>query len=407
MPQRSSRVGPKTAITTNTYWRSLSDDELLRISFTTTDPENLPGLVEDVPDTAGAPPIVEYAYDFRGSKRSFIRCAHCKYPNHLAGYVIKTSGDTRFLVGHDCGDKIYGADFAGFRRDYENARNYADDLKRWRNLQAEFPAFLEYLVRLQRCAEVRAFRDKRATFRKAFPRLFGEIAVASGRHNGALRLEEKIRDSEAEARAEEHYELDIADWNALSAAEQKKRKRDGYRKPVAPVLPIYKRVPKVVMTVRAREFFSNEQLPHETLSTILRAFENLSVEIAGKALKNAAWDGKRHGKILKRLSRNTFATTYRETFRQANTLLDHIEAQLDAVDRFAAFFDPSVLAAVALWANEHPSILAHVAVRGRGLVAEWDSTVAVSLPADFTVPDRGPLNAFRRAVNASELPRPA
>jgi hypothetical protein len=404
MPQRRSRGGPEAAIATNTYWRSLSDEELLRISFTTKDPESLAGLVEEVPDTGGGPPIVEYGYDFRGSKRSFIRCAHCGYPNHLAGYVIKTSGDIRFLVGHDCGDKIYGADFAGIRRDYENARNYADDLKRWRNLQAGFPAFFEYLIQLQRCAEVRAFRDKRATFRKAFPRLFGEIAIASDRHNGALHLEEKIRDFNAEARAEEFYERDLADWNSYRATEQKKLKREGYRKPVAPILPMYKMVPKVVMTVRASEFFSDQQLPHETLSTILRAFENLSADLASKSLQNAAWDGKRHGKHLKRLSRHTFATTYRETFRQANALLDQIETQLDVVDRFAAFFDPTTLAAVAQWANEHPSILANVVVRDRGLVAEWDSTVAVSLPPNFKAPDREPLNAFRRAVNTSELP---
>jgi hypothetical protein len=194
---------PKTP--TN-YWRSLTDEQLLRISFTTTDPENLGGLVQDVPEPTDTAPIVELWYDFRGSKRSFIRCAHCGYPNHLAGYVIKTSDGTRFLAGHDCGDKIYGADFAAFKCDYENARNYADDLKRWRNLQAAFPTFFQYLVDLQRSLAVRAFRDTQTLFRKNFPRLFGAISVASARQNGALHLEEQIRDFEAEARAEERYE---------------------------------------------------------------------------------------------------------------------------------------------------------------------------------------------------------
>jgi hypothetical protein len=405
MPQRGKRDA-REDIATNTYWRSLSDEQLLLVSFTTTDPEGIEGLVLDVPPRGEQPPIVELCYDFRGSKRPFIRCAHCGYPNHLAGYVIKASEGVRFLVGHDCGDKIYGADFAGFRRDYENARNYADDLRRWRNLQAGFPAFFEYLVQLQRCPEARAFRDRRATFRKVFPRVFGEIAVAAARHNGALHLEERLRDFEAEERAEERYERDIAEWNRHSPAEQKKRKREGYRKPVAPQLPMYKMIPKVVMTVRAREFFSDDPLPHETLSTILRAFENLSAEIAGTSLRNAAWQGKRDSNPLKKLSRHTFATTYRETFRQTNALLDQIEAQLAVIDNFAAFFDPSVLALVAQWAKEHPGIKAHMFVRGRGLVDEWDSTLAVSLPADFSVPDRGPLEAFRRAVSTSEPVEP-
>ncbi len=54
MPERSTRGGPQAAIATNTYWRSLSDEQLLDISFTTSDPESLTGLLEEVPDTSGA-----------------------------------------------------------------------------------------------------------------------------------------------------------------------------------------------------------------------------------------------------------------------------------------------------------------------------------------------------------------
>lgn len=84
MPQRARRAR-KGDGEINTYWRSLTDEQLLRVSFTTTDPEGLEGLVLDVPPDNGYPPIVELCYDFRGSKRSYIRCAHCGYPNHLAG----------------------------------------------------------------------------------------------------------------------------------------------------------------------------------------------------------------------------------------------------------------------------------------------------------------------------------
>src|ERR1700716_2127571 len=41
--------------------------------------------------------------------------------------------------------KIYGADFEGLKRDYDNARDHASNLRRWRNLQAALPEFLLYL----------------------------------------------------------------------------------------------------------------------------------------------------------------------------------------------------------------------------------------------------------------------
>lgn len=397
MPQRARRAR-KGDGEINTYWRSLTDEQLLRVSFTTTDPEGLEGLVLDVPPDNGYPPIVELCYDFRGSKRSYIRCAHCGYPNHLAGYVIKVDERVRFLVGHDCGDKIYGADFAGLRSDYESARSHADDLRRWLGLQSEFAAFFDYLKRLQCCPEVRAFRDKRATFRKAHPRLFGGLSIASARYGGALHIDEKVRDFDAEVRAEERYERELADWNKLSPAEQKKRRREG-RKPVAPQPPFYKNIPKVVMTIRAREFFSDATLPHETLSSILRAFENLSAEIDTATLRNAVWQNRNQNASNGMLGRSPLITTYREIFKQANTFLDQIEIQLSAIENFVSFFDPIILAAVAQWANTHPGISANVLVRGRGLVDGSDPTLAVSLPADFSPPDRKPLVSFRRAVN--------
>ena len=48
------------------YWSRLSDEELLAISFSTSDPENLPGLVHALPPPEPLP-IVEQAYDFRGT----------------------------------------------------------------------------------------------------------------------------------------------------------------------------------------------------------------------------------------------------------------------------------------------------------------------------------------------------
>lgn len=112
------------------YWSTLTEEQLLRTAFTTNDPESLDGLIEDVPATEELP-FVELWYDFRGTKRERFRCVHCRYHNHLAGYVIKTTEGQRFLVGHECGDKLYGADFEILRSDYDQARDYASTRSRF------------------------------------------------------------------------------------------------------------------------------------------------------------------------------------------------------------------------------------------------------------------------------------
>lgn len=103
------------------YWSRLTDEELKRIKFKNVDPETVENIVLDVP-VSDEEPIVEQWYDFRGTKRKFIRCAHCRYPNHLLGFVIRI-GDQRFLCGHDCGEKIYGFDFRYLKNDFDYGRS--------------------------------------------------------------------------------------------------------------------------------------------------------------------------------------------------------------------------------------------------------------------------------------------
>src|ERR1700730_17749589 len=153
-----------TEVRLKSYWRSRTDDELLAIAFTTDDPENLPGLVQDVPAITDV--IVELAYDFLGSKRRFLRCAHCEYPNHLAGFVIKTTDGQSFLCGHQCGEKIYGANFKAIKKDYDVARSRASDLRRWRNMQSALPVFLEYLEQLKQAPAFPQFQATRQELRR-------------------------------------------------------------------------------------------------------------------------------------------------------------------------------------------------------------------------------------------------
>jgi hypothetical protein len=88
------------------------------------------------------------------------------------------------------------------------------------------------------------------------------------------------------------YERDKDEWEGLTATERKNRRRyDGEKAPQPPRLPIFKYVPKALMTVRASNFFSNNPLPHEQLARVLSAFQGLAAEIAGATARNAAYQG--------------------------------------------------------------------------------------------------------------------
>ncbi|UPK35261.1 hypothetical protein IVB18_46095 [Bradyrhizobium sp. 186] len=386
------------------YWSTLTEEQLLRTAFTTNDPESLKGLTEDVPATDELP-FVELWYDFRGAKRERLRCVHCRYHNHLAGYVIRTTEGQRFLVGHECGDKLYGADFEILRSDYDEARDYASNLRRWRNLQAVLPSFLEWLAELQCCSAVRTYRDTKSAFRGQLPRLFGAVAVALLRDKGVLSVDERLRDFESENRAVERYEREKKEWDELTPAERKYRKRHhGDRAPQPPQLPMFKVIPKPVMTVRAANFFSDDPLPHQRLADVLAGFEGLVSEINGATLNAAAYEGRKD--TLHRERRHTFAHTFKGVFRRLNAFLETIRASIDDVRELDALFRPDSLAVLVNWANSHPKIKERFKMSGRGLIdhdrMRFGPPPIVTLPVSFATPSLEPMEAFVAAINSPQ-----
>ncbi len=387
---------------TASYWSSMTAQQLLRTSFTTNHPEALEGLVETIPDPAGGLPHVEYYYDFRGTKRDRVRCVHCGWHNHLAGYVIRTAEGQRFLVGHECGDKLYGADFETLKRDYDDAREYAFNLRRWQNLQAELPAFLDWLADLQKSEAVKTYRDAKLAFRAKLPRLYGAICAAILRDRGVLSIEDKLRDFEAENRAVDQHEREKKEWEELTVTERKNRRRYGDKGPQPPQLPMFKYVPQPVMTVRAADFFTDDfrPLPHEQLARALASFEQLANEIAGATLRNAAYEGRRDADL--RESRHLFATTFDGVFSRMSAQLDVIKRAMDHVTEMEVFFRLDSLSTVVRWANAHRKIKDRFALSGRGIGSDDPSIAPVAIPAQFSLPSLERVEEFVRAVNATE-----
>lgn len=396
-----------------TYWGKLTDEELLRVTFTTDDPEGLEGLVLDVPASDGRP-FVEYAYDFRGSKRDFIRCAHCKYPNHLAGFVIKTAAGERFLCGHDCGEKIYGADFKTFRKDWSDARDKAAALHRIANMRRALPDFIAYINGVRTSLALTQFQATKNDFRNKMPRLFDAVQGAALHRGGELFVEDKVRDFNAEVRDEERYERELAEWKNETVTERKRLRKMGYGEPEKPRKPLFKSEPRRVGFVPTARLFETGQTPKQILDAIGEQFERLanppSASMSEAARNNLyAYRGRKDADVTLALTRNALNAAGDENstkgmealLRQINELLDRIEEQLDRLGELTTFFQPTTLLPIIEWA-------AFRRIPGKFTAGLLSLTCAfdrgdqvVRVPPDYKVPSRAGIVAFREAVNRS------
>lgn len=390
------------------FWSRLSDEELLRISFTTDDPEHLYGLVEDVPAARGRP-FVEFAYDFRGSKRSNIRCAHCRYPNHLAGFVIKTGDGTRFLCGNTCGAKIYGADFEGLHRDFTYARDRAADLRRVANLRNALPAFVEYLGQLRSNPAFGLYMDVRQQFAKEMPRLQGALRLAIDRSGGALNVDEKVRDFAAEERDEDRYEREMESWRNETTVTERKKQRQTGGSPEKPRKPIFKTITKPIGVVPPLTMFSVDSSPKQFLNDIAAQFDALARDpvkemSADQRADLFSYRGKHDDKGGQWRTLVGFGDlTNRgmaKLLKQVSTLLDRLEQQIDCLAELPRFFHPSTLSTVATWATANK--LAGSYEAGSGSLKfhpNLGEVTEIRLPQPYDVPSRAGIEKLRAAIN--------
>ncbi|RWM11824.1 MAG: hypothetical protein EOR73_31995 [Mesorhizobium sp.] len=388
------------------YWDRLSDEELLRISFTTADPENLEGLVLQVP-AARERPFVEFAYDFRGSTRTMIRCAHCKYPNHLAGFVIKTDNGQRFLCGHRCGAKIYGADFAHLHKDFSQARDRAGYLRRVQRLKDALPAFMQYLVQLKRDPAFDLFQRTRQELVTNMPRLRAAVQSVIERSGGTLSIDEKVRHFAAEERDEDRYERQMEEWRKETVTERKKLRREG-REPDKPRKPLYTTVSRAIGTISTKTLFSTATGPKQVIDDIAAQFANLAddpVKHMSTADKLAffGYRGKQDAEGSQWRVLVGFGDTSNKgmanLLKQVGILLDRLEEQVSRLSELTSFFQPETLSAVATWATAAKLAGTYTAsVNTLVFEHEHGKVVAARLPPEYSVPSVMGIERLRAAM---------
>lgn len=389
----------------NGYWRELSDAELRGLSFTTRNPETLDGLVEAVPSPDGTA-RVEMSYDFRLTKRAKIRCAHCGFPNHLWGYVIR-QGEARFLCGNDCGAKIYGADFEGLDRDFRGAQKRAGYLVAVGNLQQALPTFRAYLAALQFERSLGTYEELTREVASKIPRLRGALLNVLQRPDRLLTIDEQARDFDAEARDEDRYERELKEWGGKTLTLRQKLTREG-QEPKKSRKPIWKMIEKPIGVAPVFTFMQAVDGPRKIIGEITVFFDALAAPAheLSKAEIDRLYAYDRRRDRLGEIARvglqfgDTSNAGMAKLLKKVTELLTMLEAQLRRLEEIQTFFEPANLELLATWANARR--LAGEYSAGPGALTFVDSkteTVRILIkPTDLSLPSSRPILAFRRAI---------
>jgi hypothetical protein len=152
---------PKKRAERTGYWESLSDNDLMNVELTTDSPNMLDGLVTVLPE-GSSEAYVEFKYDLRKTDSEEVRCIHCHQP-HLAGYVMKKGMD-RFLVGHICGEHIYGERFERFTNDYDAAVERRETVRRVKDARLVIEPFMDWLQQLSKSQTFYLYESVRSQF---------------------------------------------------------------------------------------------------------------------------------------------------------------------------------------------------------------------------------------------------
>lgn len=347
------------------FWAERTDRELLELELTTTDPEALQGISEEMPPVQGV--YVELGYDVSGRPNGKVRCVYCKRKNHFHGVVVRDEAGGRYLVGRDCALTRHGVVYGTLVKDYDEAVSRQEALKR----QARFHA-----LRKEMSAYMRTARAEPSI--AAFDRIRSELAgllieehwgelsrlVRSG--DGILRHTQRVRDYAAEERRKDEQPEPIR---------TKLKKAKG----LGGLMPIWKEVEVLGCRVEGDALFALG-------GSVAKAFEEIEGELS--SAMNVLADA------------NTSTRAISLAFVALQNVLGRVEAEQARIQSGAAFFAETNLRNVAIWCQARmPNTRIQVEARGRTLAVSdsWHRYV-VSLPDDYRVPGEGLVSILREAV---------
>lgn len=365
--------GLKPAILTTANKR-YSDTDLLEKNLVSSDPEQLENLSKKMPDNYKEADI-EFWYDLtppKGVERNYIWCAHDEKETHWIGYVMKTPNNTRFLIGKDCGKKIYGLQFNITSRSFDGLRSRQLDLRRWNSVVASLPKALKELTDFSQSAILTQFEDTKSNLRLGMSELYSAL-VKTLRNEGKLVIHERVRDYAAEANRtegleQEQQQLTNLRSNMTLSSFQKAREVLKQKQAKAGQKAIYKTIEIERGRLSGRDFLRKGPSVKERMQQIVRSLRATYEEI--RTLKTDNLDDKKLKSILTKIKK----------------LISEIETEIGRLNLANDFFEIQNLTIIASWASEMFGASTYIS-SGRKLTYQTDSgDIDVSLPDDYKMP---------------------
>ncbi len=359
------------------------DAELLQRSFTTDDPENLPGLVLVVPESE-QPPIIEFSYDLTppgAVKRPFVRCVHCKYPNHWKGYVMRAGDGQRFLVGKDCGAKLYGAHFTLIERSFSIERSRQQHLRRLAGAHRVFPHCLKAVASIKDHQALRGYQHCWSEMQASMRPLWSQLVAVATRGSGVLTIAEKVRDYAAELRRAERQKSRNSELEKLTQSARKALRKEG-RLAKDDDRPIYMTVDQPIGQLAGRAFFQVGQNPAAAIARSHARLQHVFKEL--EETKTDDIPTKRLALLVRELSE----------------AVADIDRELERLETLPAFFARQNLDVVCAWASQREECDGTYKVVGDGI--EWENrygdVARLDPPSGFAVPRPAGLEVFKLAL---------
>ncbi len=373
-----------------------TDRELREREFTVEDPENLHSLEATLPaDYLDAD--IEYWYDARsksGSKRQYVWCAHDQKRTHWCGYVMRTPSGTRFLLGKDCGEKLFGLNFEEIAKDFHQLRERQSLLVRQDVVIEALPLAISDLKVLSNHENWDVHQSIIKILKAELHDLYRALTACVFQREGMLVVEERVRDFAKEeqraeiyehedgelARAEERRKAGLITLTALKKIRQNAKEEVAFRD----TEPIFKTVEKPIAALSGRELFRPGAAPKTVVREQVFEVERIAEELSSgtDAFSNMSLSNK-----LRRLRR----------------ALENLEVETQRVADVDKFCSQNNLENVISWANQNTKLNGRYRVKGRGIEfsGERSAAVMIKLPTPIVWPNRDGLDVLENALNGN------
>ncbi len=281
---------------------------------------------------------------------------------------MRFNDGTRFLLGKDCGSKMYGADFNGVHRTFEVQRSRQRRLRRYFSAREQLPALLADLRALLSDPIHETYVVFKSDLRRRFPQLFHELTEIARRADSVLYVEDRTRDYAAEQRRDDRHRKEEEDFANLTQTQRKKLRERGLE-PKRESRFLYQTNRRQIGVLSGGQFLKSTSIPKDVISDCV-------VRLSGI-----------HSEMSARKTDNMRTEQIQAVLNLAKGLMNRIEEQLDAIESIIQFFGTRNLEIVAAWASANPQCQGSYKPEGGGVTGRFDGTggenVSIEKPPNY------------------------